>query len=121
MEFISQNWFIIVILIAAVGVIGYGINSFISLPTEAQLAQVKEWLLWAVAEAEKKLGGGTGQLKLRYVYGMFITKFPYLADIIPFECFSELVDEVLETFREMINTNVSVANYIKSEEIKEVE
>ena len=28
---------------------------------------VKEWLLWAVTQAEQYLGSGTGALKLRYV------------------------------------------------------
>ena len=57
------------------------------MPTNEQLKKVKEWLLWAVAEAEKELGSGTGQLKLRYVYDMFIVKFPSLAKIISFETF----------------------------------
>lgn len=37
---------------------------------------VKEWLLLAVTEAEKALGSGTGQLKLRQTYQMFVKTFP---------------------------------------------
>ncbi|MFR6482019.1 MAG: hypothetical protein ACLUPD_10785 [Anaerotignum faecicola] len=44
-----------------------------------QREKVKEWLLLAVTEAEKELGSGTGQLKLRYVYDLFLRRFPAVA------------------------------------------
>lgn len=65
MEFILENWPIIVAAIAVVAVAAVAVARFVGLPTESQLAKVREWLLWAVTEAEKDLGGGTGQLKLR--------------------------------------------------------
>ena len=37
---------------------------------------VKEWLLWAVTQAEQYLGSGTGALKLRYVYDLAVEAFP---------------------------------------------
>lgn len=111
-EFLAQNWFLILVLIAAVAVGGYFIYVFVKMPSTAQMSKVKEWLLYAVAEAERELGGGTGQLKLRYVYDMFIVKFPYLVKLISFEAFSLLVDEVLEKFKDILNTNVSVQNYV---------
>ena len=40
-----------------------------------QLESLRQWLLFAVTEAEKSLGSGTGKLKLRQVYDMFLTKF----------------------------------------------
>ena len=67
---------------------------FFKLPRESQIAKVKEWLLFAVMQAEKELGSGTGQLKLRYVYDMFVSKFPYLVQFVSFEFFSKLVDDV---------------------------
>ena len=39
----------------------------------------KEWLLFAVTEAEKSLGGGTGELKLHVTYDAFIKRFPLLS------------------------------------------
>ena len=85
------------------------------MPTNEQLKKVKEWLLWAVAEAEKELGSGTGQLKLRYVYDMFIVKFPSLAKIISFETFSYMVDEVLDEFKKLLNKNDKMKKYIEGE------
>lgn len=45
------------------------------MPSDKQLNKVREWLLYAVTKAEKELGGGTGQIKLRYVYDMFVARF----------------------------------------------
>lgn len=116
MKFIADNWYIILIGIAALAVAAYLIYRFIKLPRSSQIAKLKEWLLFAVAEAEKELGGGTGQLKLRYVYDMFVSKFPYLVKFVSFEMFSGLVDEVLEKFRKMLETNVAVKTYVDGAE-----
>lgn len=113
MEFLVSNWMLIIALIAAVGVGGYAIYAFIKRPTTEQISKVKEWLLYAVTKAEKELGSGTGQIKLRYVYDMFIAKFPYLVKVIPFEVFSVLVDETLDKFREMLNNNTNLQSYIE--------
>jgi len=67
--------------------------------------KIKSWLLWAVTQAEKEFGGGTGKLKLAYVYDMFIAKFPKLQAIIPFAVFSALVDEALVLMREMLKND----------------
>lgn len=112
MEFFLNYWWIGLIILAALAVIGVFVFKFLKLPTKEQIAKVKEWLLYAVTEAEKELGGGTGQVKLRFVYDMFITKFGLLAKMISFDRFSILVDEVLETFREMLKTNESLNAYV---------
>ena len=109
------NWWVWLIAIAAIGVVAYFIYTFFKMPTNEQLKKVKEWLLWAVAEAEKELGSGTGQLKLRYVYDMFIVKFPSLAKIISFETFSYMVDEVLDEFKKLLNKNDKMKKYIEGE------
>ena len=54
-----------------------------------QKFKIAEWLTYAVSEAEKQLGGGTGQLKLRLVYDWFVEKFPVVSSIIPFTVFSK--------------------------------
>ena len=95
MEFIIENWRIIVAALPA--------------------AAVKEWLLWAVTEAEKDLGGGTGKLKLRQVYDLFVTRFPWLAKLVSFELFSDMVDEALEQMREMLDTNEAVKAFVEGE------
>lgn len=80
-----------------------------------QKKKVIEWLKWAVSEAEKMLGGGTGQLKLRLVYDWFVQKFPIVAAFLPFRVFSAWVDTALETFRKWLDENKNVASYIGGE------
>lgn len=111
-EFLIAYWWLLIIVVAALAVAGYAVYVFVKMPSNSQITKVKEWLLWAVTEAERELGSGTGQLKLRYVYDMFIVKFPAIAKVISFEAFSLMVDEVLEKFRDLLDKNQSLQNYI---------
>ena len=117
MDFIINYWYIIVAAIAAVAAIGFAAYRYFKLPTDEQLNKVREWLLWAVTEAEKELGGGTGQLKLRQVYDLFVVRFPWLVKVISFELFSELVDDALEEMREMLKKNPAAKNFVTGEDI----
>lgn len=81
----------------------------------------KNWLVWAVSEAEKMLGSGTGQLKLRYVYDAAVVRFPILAKFIPFAVFSRMVDAALDVMRDMISKNNSIAEAITNQIEGEVE
>ena len=116
MEFLVENWHIIFACFAALVVAGLFVLRFFNLPGEKQLAKVREWLLWAVTEAEKNLGGGTGKLKLRKVYDLFVIRFPWIAKVVSFEVFSGLVDEALEEMREMLKNNGEVRNYVEGVE-----
>ena len=111
-EFLIAYWWLLIIAVAVLAVSGYAVYVFVKMPSNSQITKVKEWLLWAVTEAERELGSGTGQLKLRYVYDMFIVKFPAIAKVISFEAFSLMVDEVLEKFRDLLDKNQSLQNYI---------
>lgn len=113
MEFIIQNWWLAILIIAAICVAGYFLYTFIKMPKSSQLKQLKEWLLYAVAKAEKELGGGTGKLKLRYVYDMFIEKFKFLALMITFEQFSVMVDMALDKMRFMLSSNEKLKDYVE--------
>jgi len=115
MEFLISYWWLIIIIVAAIFVIGYCVKTFLGMPTTEQLSKVKEWLLYAVTEAEKELGSGTGQIKLRYVYDMFIAKFPFLTKAISFENFSTMVDEVLVKFRTLLSENEALKRYVEGE------
>lgn len=115
MEFIINYWYIIVAVIAALVVAGVAIYRYFGLPSDAQLAKVREWLLWAVTEAEKELGGGTGKLKLRQVYDLFVTRFPWLAKVVSFELFSDMVDDALDEMREMLQNNRAVQQLVSGE------
>lgn len=108
----------IIIVMGVIGLVGIAIAAlyyFMTLSKDKQLQMVKNWLLLAVVEAEKALGSGTGQLKLRYVYDLFITRFKYLSLVISFSQFSMLVDEALEIMRNMIANNKQVEQYINKE------
>ena len=74
---------------------------------------MKEWLKYAVSLAEKELGSGTGQLKLRQVYDSFVSKYKWISVLISFDKFSELVDEALVWMRTEIDENQKIKNYIE--------
>lgn len=112
MNFITENWYIIVALAAFLGV---GIAHVIRLIRNKQLGKVREWLLWAVTGAEKELGGGTGRLKLRQVYDLFVTRFPWLVRVVSFELFEEMVDDALDEMRGMLETNKAVQALVNGE------
>ena len=102
MKYIVENWFVIVALMTVAAAGGYTIYVFVKMPSDKQLSKVREWLLYAVTKAEKELGGGTGQIKLRYVYDMFVARFTWFAKAISFEMFSMMVDEALDKMKEML-------------------
>lgn len=114
-NFLIDNWQLIIIAIAVIAVAIYLVYVFVKMPRSAQLSRLQEWLLYAVAEAEKELGSGTGQLKLRYVYDMFVGRFPSLSRLVSFEAFSLLVDKALDKFNELLTTNQKVDEYVHTE------
>lgn len=95
-EMIILGAVVIVVLVAG----GIYVNGF------------KNWLVWAVTEAEATFGSGTGQLKLRFAYELAVKQFPIIAKIIPFSLFSKLVDDALIIMREMIENNGKIASAI---------
>jgi hypothetical protein len=115
---IVENWPIIVAFFSGIVVCFLVAVRFSKEPTEAKIDMIKEWLLYAVTMAEKELGGGTGQIKLRYVWDMFIKTFPALAPLIPFDIFKALVDEALEEMRHLLETNMDVLYYVESKDGK---
>ena len=107
-----DNALITLIILLGLCAAGIMICCFLKLSKEKQIEMIKQWLILAVVEAEKKLGEKTGQLKLRYVYDLFIKRFKFASKLITFEQFSALVDESLKIMREMIQNNPNVAAYI---------
>ena len=108
MEWLVDNWYVVVGLVAVIVVASFVVIKFFNLPTKEQLTKIKEWLVYACMEAEKELGGKTGQLKLRMVYDKFLEKFEWLAKVITFEQFSKMVDESLEKLKHLLKTNQAV-------------
>lgn len=103
LEWLINNWYVIIVLIL------FGIGIYIAI-TDKEKA--KEWLKYAVAKAEKELGGGTGQIKLRQVYDMFIERFPIFSKFIPFKLFSDWVDIALDFLREQLEKNDKIKELI---------
>jgi len=108
MKWIAENWSMLVICLITLSVAGYGAYT--------KRANAKEWLKWAVLQAEKALGEKTGQAKLRMVYDLFTKQFPWFATFVSFNTFSEWVDEALTWMRKQINTNSKVSEIVKEAE-----
>ena len=109
-----DSMLIISYILIGLGVLTGAIYLFIRLGKKRQIEIIKEWLLLAVVKAEKELGDGTGQIKLRFVYDLFIDKFRFASMFISFNQFSVLVDSALVIMKEMISNNDQVKNYISN-------
>ena len=116
MDFLVSNWYMIVAALAAVATLVIVFIKFIRKPSGQQIAGVRAFLLSAVIEAEKVMGGGgTGEVKLSMVYGAFVSKFPWIAMIMPFSRFSTLVDDALVRMRMLLEGNEKVRHYVYGE------
>ena len=104
-DFIRIYWRQILFCIIGVVIIVYGCIT----------GNCIEWLKGAVAKAEKELGSGTGHLKLRYVYDMFIDKFPGFSSVVPFALFSYWVKIALKWFENQLESNKNVQTYVKGD------
>lgn len=104
LNWLADNWYIIIVLIAcAVGI-------YVAITDKKK---VIEWLKYAVSITEKELGSGTGQLKLRQVYDMFIERFPAFSKLIPFGLFSKWVDDALEFLKEQLEKNEKLKEFVE--------
>ena len=113
MEFIIDHWFIILLILVVIANVIFDIIHFKNLPSEKKVEKIKEWLLQAVMMAEKEYGSGTGALKLSVVYAEFCKQLPWLAKAIPFEVFSDYVDEALDRMRDILRKNKNIAAVIE--------
>ena len=104
---------IVALVIIAIALV-CGIIWFVKLPKDKKIANIKEWLKFAVVDAEKELGSGTGQLKLRMVYNMAVKQFPFIVQLIPFDTFSGWVDEALDWMRDQLAENKVTQSYVES-------
>ena len=102
---------ILLAIIALIVIVGFVIW-FIKLPGGKKIENIKQWLKYAVTEAEAYFGSGVGEIKLRYVYDMAIQKFPWVEGVISFETFSNWVDEALEWMNKQLQENQKVKDYI---------
>ena len=115
MKWIVDNWSLLVVVVCALVVVGIKAKKFTELPSEEQRNKIKECLLLWVIEAERLYKGGTGAIKLRYVYDKFIEKFPSIAPVVSFIMFSEWVDDVLVYMKHLLETNENINKYVEGE------
>lgn len=106
MDWLANNWYYIVFFILVILICIYG----------CMTGKVKEWLKYAVTLAEKELGSGTGQLKLRQVYDWFVDTFPVFSKILPFVIFSKMVDNALEWLRIELEKNNNIKIYVEDKQ-----
>lgn len=121
MEYLIENWFLIVAAVAVVASVICLVIRFMGLPTEKQKEKVMEWLKWACIEAEKELRSGTGQLKLRQVYNKFcmVPAFKWVAIVISFKQFEEWVSDALIEVKKMLVSNTTIAKRVYGENADE--
>ena len=118
MRWITENWSLLVVILAALVVAYHYLKRFAGLSSEAQQRKIREVLLFWVIEAEKTFKNGTGALKLRWVYDRFLERFPQFAAVVSFELFSKWVDEVLIQMRHLLETNLNVFYYVNDDGVE---
>lgn len=113
MEQLVDNWYLVFGFVAVlVGLVG-AFAEFFYESRDKKIETLRKWLEYAVVEAEKQLGEKTGQLKLRLVYDMALSKFSWLEKLVSFEDFSGYVDEALEWMRKQLVSNAGVRGYVQ--------
>ena len=114
MQFIIDNWYVLLAFVAVGVFIGYAAAMWIKMPKAKQIESIKQYLRFAVLEAEKQLGTGTGQAKLRMVYDMALSKFAWLS-FVSFNTFSTWVDEALVWLNFQLEENRNISEYVNGE------
>lgn len=107
-----------IISICVIGVVLILIGAYLIITRQKD---VKEWLKYAVIAAEKELGSGTGQLKLRQVYDWFTGKFKIFSIILPFKVFCAWVETALETMENWLSEYDGINEYVHPEIEEDVE
>lgn len=99
-----------------IGVVLVAVGAALMAFAKININNVRDWLIWATTNAEKDLGSGTGQLKLRQVYDMFVNRFPWVARFVSFSRFGKMVDEALDSMKSMLASNKNVRKLVTGEE-----
>lgn len=112
MAILLANWELILVAILVLIFLIIKVKQFLTYPTDKRQELILLWLVEAVALAEKRYGSKTGQVKLSFVYSMFVDKFGFLATLVSKEVFESLVDKALqvieETFKQELDEKQSL-------------
>ena len=112
MNAIVENMPFILLCLAMIAVVISCFYSLVTMPSQKRQKMLEEWLKIFVTEAEKKFGGDTGQLKLRWVYEKAVETFPWLIRMMDFDVFSLYVDAALIWMRKQMEENIAFRNYV---------
>lgn len=112
LKMIVENWLIFVIALILVLFAVYAVLRFLKLTPQQQLGKVKTALLYMVTEAEKELKSKTGRVKRSMVWEWLVERFPIVTLFITEEKYDELLDQALEEFRKMLESNDSLYDYV---------
>lgn len=107
-----ENWVIFVIALVMVLFTVYVVLRFLKLTPQQQLEKVKTALLYMVTEAERELKSKTGRVKRSMVWEWLVERFPIITLFITEEKYDELLDQALEEFRKMLESNASLYDYV---------
>ena len=112
LKMIIENWLIFVIAFILVLFAAYAVLRFLKLTPQQQLGKVKTALLYMVTEAEKELKSKTGRVKRSMVWEWLVERFPIISLFITEEKYDELLDQALDEFRKMLESNDSLYDYV---------
>ena len=102
MEFIINYWYLIITALAILVMAILFIVDFAKKSPKEKLESVKQWAIYACALAQAHLGSGTGQLKMRETYNMFLQTFPTLAQVISFDTYKNTAEMALTELKEIL-------------------
>lgn len=112
MEFLINYWPMLIVAAAMLVMAIIFIIDFIQKSPKEKLESIKQWAIYACALAEAHLGSGTGQLKMRETYDMFLQRFPSLATYISYETYKETAEMALVEFKQMLSSNPNIQEMI---------
>lgn len=112
LKMIIENWLIFFVVFILVLSAVYAVLRFLKLTPKQQLDKVKTALLYMVTEAEKELKSETGRVKRSMVWEWLVERFPIITMFITEEKYDELLDQALEEFRKMLETNSRLYDYV---------
>ena len=104
-KMILENWVYFFILLILGLLTVYAILRFMKLTPKQQLENM-------VTEAEKELKSKTGRIKRSMVWEWLVERFPIVTLFITEEQYDKLLDQALEDFRKMLESNTSLYDYV---------
>ena len=114
-----ENWVYFFILLVMGLLTVYAILRFFKLTPKQRMEKVKTALLYMVTEAEKELKSKTGRVKRAMVWDWLLERFPITTMFISEKQYDELLDQTLEEFRKMLESNTNLHDYVYDSITKE--